>query len=439
MTGGRGALRRRGYFAAANEAVDSLSNFLLVVWVAREVKVAELGAFTIASSIVQIGLGVAQGAASLPMMVRYAASAKRTSRAVAADVTGATVVVSLLPVVALLALAAGFHGQPLASCAVAFAVMVPGLLLQNCCVLTFYNREQAGLALQNNVTWLVLQVPLFLLLPRVVHSHHAWVYVAAWGIAAYLATVVSLVQMRVVPNVAGFARWLRDHRSSIIDLSVENAVNRISTQSAVWALAASAGLRETGGVRAAQIPLGLPRVFIQGLAPMALSEGTRLFARRPKALLTFIRMWALANAGLCVLIGVVLVAMPTHWGNAIGGNSWHYARPLLVFVVLITIGNAVLVPAQTGLKCLGDTRISAKVRTMTAPLPAVLTVLGGVTAGGRAAVIGMAIGSLISGAVAHGAFERQFRRNVAPSRPPVGRHRLDRRVADVTAQAWPAQ
>jgi hypothetical protein len=248
------------------------------------------------------------------------------------------------------------------------------------------------------------------LLPRLVHSHHAWVYILGWGIAAYVATAVSLIQMRVLPRVLQFLDWLRRRKSAIVDLSVENIVNRISTQSATWALAGAAGLRETAGVRAAQIPLGIPRIFIQGLAPMALAEGTRLYARRPAALITFVRLWSVANTALCALLGLVLVVMPQSWGRDMAKASWPYAHPLLVYVVLITIGNAMLVPAQTGLKCLGVTRVSAIVRTATAPLPALGTVIGGVFIGGTAAVIGMAIGSVLSGLIAHTAFERQFRR-----------------------------
>jgi len=435
---GRG-LRRRGYFAIANEAVDSLSNFIFSVWIARQVGAPELGAFAVAYSIVQISVGISQGVATMPMMVRYATSSWRTSRRVAGDVTGATAVVSILPVLTFALLAVGFHGTSLASCAVAFAFVVPGLLLQNACVLIFYNREQAGLALLNNLVWLGLQLPLFVVLPKALHNHHAWVYILGWGFAAYLATAISLAQMHVLPRVDHFLEWVRRRRSSIVDLSVENIVNRISTQSATWALAASAGFRETGGVRAAQIPLGVPRIFIQGLAPMALAEGTRLYARRPKALVTFIRGWAFANTVLCAVLGVLLVLMPARWGRMMAGDSWHYAKPLLAFVVLITIGNAVLIPAQTGLKCLGVTRISAAVRTMTAPLPAVLTVLGGVFVSGRAAVIGMAVGSLVSGLVALFAFERQFKRSVKPPPAPTRRHRARHAGSSFSAQARPAQ
>jgi O-antigen/teichoic acid export membrane protein len=391
-----GGLRRRGYAAAANEAVDSISNFIFSVWVAREVNAPEFGAFAIAYSIVQISIGVSQGVASMPMMVRYATSSWRTSRKVAGEVTGATLVVSLLPVLVFVAVAGAYLGHPLASCALAFAAVVPGLLLQNCCVLTFYNREQAHLALVNNLIWLVLQLPLFLVLPKVVGSHHAWVYILGWGIAAYIATGVSLIQMRVYPRVDRFMRWFRRRRAAIIDLSVENLVNRVSTQSATWALAASSGL----------------------------SEGTRLFARRPRALVAFIRVWAVANTALCAAIGIGLAVMPNRFGHDMAGASWQYARPLLFYVVLITIGNAVLVPAQTGLKCLGVTRVSATVRTATAPLPALGAILGGVLGNGTSAVIGMAVGSMISGVVAHSVFERQFAKltgSVTP-RGRIGRH-----------------
>lgn len=408
------AMRRRGYGAAANEAVDSLSNFIFLVWVAREMSAPEFGAFTVSYSIVQIGIGISQGVSTMPMMVRYATSSWRTSRRLAGEVTGATVVVSMVMIAAFGVMAASSVGDPLASCSLAFAAVVTGLLLQNCCVLVFYNREQVGRALQNNVLWLVIQLPLFVVLPAVFGSHSAWVYILGWGLAAYIATAISLVQLRAVPRVDLFLGWFRRRRSSILDLSIESVVNRFSAQSATWALAGAAGLRATAGVRAGQIPLGIPRIFIVGLAPMGLAEGTRLYASRPRALRTFVRIWGAGNTAVCTLIGVGLMLMPSSWGRTMAGDSWQYARPLLLWVVLIAVGNAVLVPAQTGLKCLGVTRISAVVRTLTAPLAMLGTVAGGLLEGGTAAVIGMAIGSLLSGVIAQGVFEREFERRLVP-------------------------
>jgi len=419
-------LRRRGYAAVANEAIDSLSNFIFAVWVAREMHVSEFGAFAVTYSIVQIGIGLSQGVATLPMMVRYAASSWRASRRLAGEVTGAAVVVAIATAACFVALGLCTLGDPLASCAFAFAAIVPGLLLQNCCVLVFYNREEVGRALQNNVIWLVVQVPLFVVLPWLLGSHHAWVYILAWGLAAYLATIISLVQLRVVPRVDRFAEWFRRRRSSIVDLSVENTVNRVAAQSATWALAGEAGLRTTGGVRAGQIPLGLPRIFIVGLAPMGLAEGTRLYARRPRALRAFVRWWGLGNTAVCALLGVGLVLVPLSLGRQMGGESWQYARPLLVWVVLIAVGNAVLVPAQTGLKCLGVTRISAVVRTLTAPLATIGTVIGGLLAGSTAAVIGMAVGSLLSALVAQAVFEREFaRRHTRSAHDPAAVQQIE--------------
>jgi len=413
------ALRRRSYAAVANEAVDSLSNFIFSVWVAREMHVSEFGAFAVSYSIVQIGVGVSQGVATMPMMVRYAASSWRFSRRLAGEVTGATVAVAVFASACFGILAACSPGTPLVSCALAFAAVVPGLLLQNCCVLVFYNRQEMGRALQNNVVWLLVQLPLFVLLPALFGSHHAWVYILAWGFAAYIATLISLVQLRVMPRLDHFAGWFRRRRASIVDLSVENIVNRLSAQGATWALAGETGLRTTAGVRAGQIPLGLPRIFIVGLAPMFLAEGTRLYARRPRALAAFVRWWGLGNAVVCTGLGVGLMLLPASLGKAMAGASWHYARPLLIWVVLIAIGNAVLVPAQTGLKCLGATRVSAVVRTLTAPLATAGTIVGGLVAGSEAAVIGMAVGSLLSGVIAHAVFEREFTRRPAVERTVV--------------------
>ena len=413
-------MRRRGVGAAANEAVDSLSNFIFAVWVARQLHAPEFGAFAVSFSIVQIGIGISQGVSTMPMMVRYANSSWRASRRLAGEVLGATLVVSLVAAFCFLGVAGFSQGHPLASCSLAFAAVVPGLLLQDSCVLLFYNRKQVNHALLNNVLWLVLQIPLFVVLPWAFGSHHAWVYILAWGLAAYLATAISLLQLRVIPRVDQFSGWFRRRRASILDLSVESVVNRLSAQSATWALAGEAGLRTTAGVRAGQIPLGIPRIFIVGLAPMGLAEGTRLFAKRPSALRGFVRVWSVGNTLVCWLLGVGLILMPTSLGRAMAGDSWRYAHPLLVWVVLIAVGNAILVPAQTGLKCLGVTRISAVVRTITAPLATIGAVLGGLLGGDTPAVIGMAVGSLLSGVVAHVVFEREFsRRTTSEPDAPV--------------------
>jgi Na+-driven multidrug efflux pump len=102
--------------------------------------------------------------------------------------------------------------------------------------------------------------------------------------------------------------------------------------------------------------------------------------------------------------------MPDAAGRAIAGDSWQYAEKILVWAVAISISNAVLVPAQTGLRSLGATRVSAVVRTATMPLPALCTLVGGLLGDGYTAMMGLAVGSILTTLTAATAFELRFRR-----------------------------
>ena len=396
-------------WAVATESLDSLGTLVFSVWMAREVTAAEFGSYALGLTIHQIAIGLATGAGSLTMLTRLGASDRRFTKSLAGDVTGVTAASAVLPIVAFLGLAA-LGGGPLTTTSLAFAAIVPGLLLQVCCIHLFYARQQQVKALVNNAIWLAVQMPLLLVLPPMLAPHQAWPYLLCWGIGAYVAVAVSLVQLGVVPRLDRVPAWIREHRATMGDLMLENTAGRVAMQSGAWVLGAVAGLRILGGFRASQIVYGLTRVFNVGLAPMALAEGVRLYQRSPVRLLWLIRGWMALNAVLCLAIGVVLLTMPDAAGRAIAGDSWEYAEKILVWAVAISISNAVLVPAQTGLRSLGATRVSAVVRTATMPLPALCTLVGGLLGDGYTAMMGLAVGSILTTLTAATAFELRFRR-----------------------------
>jgi hypothetical protein len=334
----------------------------------------------------------------------------------AGDVTGVTAATAVLPILAFLGLAA-VGGAPLTTTFLAFAAIAPALLLQVCCIHLFYARQQQAKALLNNAVWLAVQVPLLLVLPPMLAPHQAWSYLLCWGIAAYAAVAVSLVQLGTVPRLDRVLAWIRTYHATMGDLMLENTAARLAMQSGAWVLGAVAGLRVLGGFRASQVFFGPTRVFNVGLAPMALAEGVRLYQRAPIRLLWMVRGWMGLNAVMCLAVGAVLLALPDAAGRAIAGDSWQYAEEILVWAVAISMSNAVLVPAQTGLRCLGATRLSAVIQSFTTPLPALCTLAGGLLGDGYTAMMGLAIGSILSTLTVATAFETRFRKVTAVPRP----------------------
>lgn len=413
-----GGFKSRSIWSIATESLDSLGTLVFSVWMAREVSAAEFGAFALGLSVHQVAVGLSTGAGSLTMLVRLGTSNQRFSRRVAGDVAGVTLATAVLPIVAYLAIASG--GGALTTASLAFIAISPALLLQASCIHIFYARQQQKKALLNNAIWLGVQIPLLLTLPPLLAPNEAWSYLLSWGVAAYVAVFVSMAQLRTFPRLNGVPDWVREHRATMSDLMLENTAGRVALQGGTWVLGGVAGLRVLGGFRASQIIYGLTRVFNVGLAPMVLAEGVRIFQSSPHRLLRLIRGWMALNAVMCLAIGVVLLTMPDAAGRAIAGDSWRYAEQILVWAVAIAMSNAVLVPAQTGLRSVGATRLSAVIRTVTSPLPALGTLVGGLLGTGYTAMMGFAIGSILTTLIAVAAFEMRIHESPRASRRAAG-------------------
>ena len=114
----------------ADQAISSLSNFLLGFFVARNVDTATFGAFSVAYMTYVVVLGIARGAVAQPLIVRYSNASLDDWRAGSARAAGFAMgiglVVGAVCVVAGLALG-GLVGPGL----VVIGIGLPGLLVQD--------------------------------------------------------------------------------------------------------------------------------------------------------------------------------------------------------------------------------------------------------------------------------------------------------------------
>ena len=399
---------KRAYWAIGSQALDSASNFFLSVWVARAVGAHDFGAFSAIYVGITMAAMLSRSAANMPMMIVFANSEERFTRRVASDVLGACLAVAVgLGVVA--AVFGLTQTGALQTVSLAAAIVAPGLLLQDCCCYVFISRQQPHLAFVNNVVWLATQVPLFLIATYGFHTHAAWVFVLLWGIAAYVSVVVSLAQLKAWPAILRARSWFRAHRAAIADLTVESALMQMAQQGVVYVLAVGVSLVGVAAFRAALVPLGLLRVFFNGLMPIGVTEGARLYARRPRLLLNFVRLWALAGAAVNVAFGLVLIVMPQSIGRSFLGASWHYAHPILLWMTIATAANSAIMPVQAGLRSIAATRTSVKLRVPIVILQLGAVLLGVLLDGLRGGAIGYGLGSAASAVLAHIVFQMTFR------------------------------
>lgn len=406
-------------WAVASQGLDSLSNFFLSVWVARAVSAHQFGAFgTVYVALTMVTI-ISRAAANMPMMVVYAASSWRFSRKIASDTMGASLAVGLAASVLAVAVGVPLGGvfRPLL---LVTAVIAPGLVLQDSVCYIFIARQRPQAAFLNNAVWFAAQLALFLPATLIFHSRTAWVFLALWGLGAYVSVAVSLVQLRTVPRVQRARRWFEKHRGHIVDMVVESSIIQGAQQAVIYVLAFGVDLVGVAAFRAASVPLGLLRVFLQGLTPIGMSEGARMYERSPRRMAAFIEAWAVAGVLLNLGLGVVLVVMPRSVGATFLGDSWAYARPIVMWVAVAAAAGAAIFPVQAGLRALKATRTSLKMR-----IPLVVLQLGGTAAGVvvnglTGAAIGYAVGSAAGAVVAHTTFRHTFRAVSAGRAAPAG-------------------
>lgn len=413
----RGA--KRAIWAIASQGLNSGSNFLLSIWVARAVAPTEFGAFSAVYVAVAMCILISRAASNMPMMITYATSPLRFDKAVASDVLGMSLVGGLFVagIGGIVGLLAGGH---LASVSLTAAVAAPGLLLQDCCCYVYFVRQRAASAALNNAIWLGIQVSLFVAATYVWHLHRAWIFLALWGLGAYVSVAVGLAQIGAFPKVARARAWLLAHRAAIVDLTTEATLAQSAQQVVIYVVAVGVNLVGVAAFRAAQVPLGLLRVFFNGLIPIAISEGARLYARNPRSLVAFISIWALGGVAANAALGALLYGMPSSGGELILGASWPLARPILLYITIAAGATAAITSVQSGLRALTATRVSVKLRVPLVVLQLGSTLVGVAFSGLRGAAIGYAAGSVAGACLALVVFRRTFRSMQGMG---TGRHR----------------
>lgn len=379
-----------------DQAVSSMTNFVVGVFVARELGVAGFGVFSLAWVTYGVVLNVSRGLATDPLVVRFSGVAGDRWRAATADAAGtavaAGVVFGAVSVLAGLAL-----GGSLGSAFVALGVVAPGMLLQDSWRFAFFAHGEGHKAFVNDVAWAAVMVPALL----VAAAHGSvWAFVLAWGGSSLIAAGCGWLQSGIRPRLNGVREWLRRYRELGSRYLVENVSNSGASQLRMYGLGAIAGLSDVGAIRGAELLLGPFLALLMGLNLVAVPEAARVLRRAPHRLARFCLLLGGGQAVAAATWGAILLLLvPDALGRLVLGDVWGPAAELILPVSLSVTGAGVVAGAAAGLRALGAAR-----RSLRAQLLASAGYLGGGLAGAFVAgAAGASWGSTIAmwcGAVA---------------------------------------
>ncbi len=349
-SGAARAMAGRLSWGLGDQAVSSLTNFAVGLYVARSLGTFAFGIFSLAWVTYGVVLNISRGLATDPLMVRFSAVPEARWRSGVASAAGTAIGVGFATGV--VSLVAGLAaGGPLGNAFVALAAVLPGLLLQDAWRFAFFAHGAGKKAFVNDCVWGVALLPALYVAAQI---HTVVAFVLAWGISGAVAALYGWFQTGILPHPREMFGWLRTQRDLSVRYLVENVSNSGASQLRAYGLGAIAGITAVGAVRGAEQLLGPFLALLMGLSLVTVAEGARVLQRAPHRLKHFcvILGGGQAAAALCWGLGLLFL-LPDRAGRWVMGSVWDSSSPLILPVTLAVVGASFATGAAAGLRALG--------------------------------------------------------------------------------------
>lgn len=400
------AVRRLGW-GVADQAVSSLTNFAVSIYIVRALGAAPFGAFSLAYVTYGFALNASRGLSTDPLMVRFSGVSWRKWRTAVRKCTGNALSVGL--VTGVLALAASLFMSGVARDAfVALGLTLPFLMLQDSWRFSFFVAGRGGHAFLNDSIWGITLLPALILLEYSGHGN-VFMFTFAWGATAGLGALAGIFQAQLLPRPGLAWKWFLAHRDLGVRYLLEGTSSSLVLQIRSYSIGAILSLTAVGYIQAAVTLMGPMTILNLGMGLVTIPEGARILRRSPKKLPLFC---ALVSAGLA-LAGlawgaVLLVAVPRGLGSWLLHTSWQPVYPLVLPQIIYLVGGAISSGPGTGLHALGAARLSLSLALL-GSAASVTGALIGTFWGAPGTLYGMAIAAWITAVASWVLFRRAHR------------------------------
>src|SRR5215470_5005452 len=276
---------RRITWGVADQAVSSLTNAAVSIYIARTLGAVQFGAFSIAYVTYSFILNASRGLATDPLLVRFSGAEPPAWRRAVASCTGTALAFGLVAGAAMLAVAMLLGG----TARIAFFAMgltMPGLMLPDSWRYAFFAAGRGGQAFLNDMVWAAAMVPGLLVLRFTGHETVLW-FVLVWGASANVAAAAGPFQARVIPRLLDAWSWVMDHRDLAFRYLAENTAFSGAAQLRITFLGVISGLAAVGSVQSAQVLMGPFLAALMGISLVTVPEAARLLKQSPRKLRLF--------------------------------------------------------------------------------------------------------------------------------------------------------
>ncbi|MGH3834149.1 MAG: hypothetical protein ACRDSF_00375 [Pseudonocardiaceae bacterium] len=390
------ASARRLSWGLADQAVSSMTNFTVGIFVARSLGATAFGIFSLAWVTYGVVLNVSRGLATDPLVVRFSGVPTASWRAAVSRMSGTALLVGLVAGAASLLLGAALGG-PFGAAFVALGLVLPALLLQDSWRFAFFAAGQGRKAFTNDIVWAATLVPALIVAAE---GGSVFRFVLAWGLSGAVAAVYGCVQTRLLPRPTGARMWFHQQRDLGPRYLVENVSISGASQLRMYGLGAIAGLADVGTVRGAELLLGPFLAVLMGLSLVAVPEAARVLRRSRRRLPLFCLLLGGAQALTALGWGLALLfLLPDGIGQYVLGPVWEPASALILPATLSAMNASFSTGAAAGLRALGAARRSLRAQLLAAAAYVIGGLAGAAVAGALGSSWGVALATLIGAAV----------------------------------------
>lgn len=410
-------ITRRLGWGVLDQAVSSLENFALGVYVAKVLGAASLGALSMAFFAYSIILNASRALCTDPLMVRYSGLRSKSWRNAVGSSGGMALLVGVTGGAVCLAVGAVLTSEMPHSAAgtafLALAIVLPGLTLQDSYRYAFFAAGEGSRTCVNDAVWtLLLVIALFLGLRTGPHGI-AWALISFGGTAT-LAAGLGMIQAGVMPRPWMARQWIQEHWSLGPRFLVENVTLGTATQVRSLIVAATAGLAAAGAVRGAEMLVGPVVALLMGIAQVAVPEGARSLKRGSQALM---RLCLVLSLGLALVALawdlVLLIVFPHGVGQIVLGSVWPATQVLVPGIAVIAVAGCLHVGPSAGLRTLGRADKSMRCQLQVTSLLILLGSSGALLGGAQGAVWGTAVATVLGAGIWWTQFARALRAHSA--------------------------
>lgn len=372
--------------------MSSLTNFAVAYIVARELGLAELGAFVLVFALHALLIETSR-ATSAEVLAMEVASEPTTD-----DIDGAISTVCVIGILGGLSfiIAGAFTTSVTSEALTAIGLFTTFAAIQDGTRNTLIAIGKAKQAAISDFVWVLTQVTTFTIVLSwsTVTVSSA---IAAWGTAAAVAAFAGVRLANARLSALASLQWIGSRRAVIRPLLLE-AVGRAGfLQLATIVIVSILTIDELGRLRASEMLFGPIAALIIVIPHIAVPEATR--ARSDGALRTVALASSFVPAAAAILLLVSIGLTPDSFGEVLLADNWEPARALALPAAALTFGSAALVGAFVGLRGRGRVRETLQLRILGGVLVLTLGSCGALIDGITLAAWGIALARmLIAGA-----------------------------------------